>query len=226
MSEEMIVDMGGGHQKRVPVDYPANSHKLKAAKQAEKEERPPPKRVEKVIEGNVVTRKRKWWQRAGEAMAVEDDGQGIAYYILIDVLIPAAKNMLYEAITQGSARALYGATGIRTRNDRPGGGIVTNYQRIATGRSTTVVSSPRDRINQGFEDVILETRGEAEDVLDGMRELVSVYGVATVADFYDLCGISSPFTTEKYGWNDLRSAIVRHTRGGYLISLPRLHVID
>ena len=69
--------------------------------------------------------------------------------------------------------------------------------------------------------MILDNRGEAEDVLSRMDELVATYGLVSVADFYDLVGITGNWTDNKYGWTDIRSANVVHVREGYIIKLPK-----
>ena len=59
-----------------------------------------------------------------------------------------------------------------------------------------------------------------------MHELMHHYKVVSVADFYDLCGITGNYTDNKYGWEDIRSATISHTRDGYIIKLPRAVPLD
>ena len=48
------------------------------------------------------------------------------------------------------------------------------------------------------------------------------YGIASVADLYDLAGITCrSYTANKYGWTDIRSAKVVRIRDGYILQLPR-----
>ena len=77
-----------------------------------------------------------------------------------------------------------------------------------------------------FDDIILETRWEAEEVLSHMIDLIENYGVASVADLYELVGITGSFTDNKYGWTNLSSATVSRVRDGYLINLPNAQPID
>ena len=72
----------------------------------------------------------------------------------------------------------------------------------------------------------METRGEAEEVLIKMDELIATYKVVRVADFYDLVGISSSYTDNNYGWTDIKSATVVHVREGYMIKLPKALPLD
>jgi hypothetical protein len=77
------------------------------------------------------------------------------------------------------------------------------------------------RAGFNYDDVVVNSRGEAEDVLTRMDELISAYGLVSVADLYDLVGITGNYTNNKYGWTDIRSAQVVPVRGGFLIKLPR-----
>ena len=74
--------------------------------------------------------------------------------------------------------------------------------------------------------MVLETRGEAEDVLSRMDELIDTYGVVSVADLYDLVGISCNYTDNKYGWTNLRNAEPVRVRDGYMLKLPKALPID
>ena len=77
-----------------------------------------------------------------------------------------------------------------------------------------------------YDDIILSTRGEAEDVLTRMDELMDKYGLVRVADLYDLVGITGNYTDNKYGWTNIRNAKITRLRDGYMIEMPRAVPID
>lgn len=55
-----------------------------------------------------------------------------------------------------------------------------------------------------------------------MDELIDMYGVVSVADLYDLVGITGNYTDNKYGWTNIRNAEpVRAMGGGYMLKLPK-----
>jgi replication-associated recombination protein RarA len=85
--------------------------------------------------------------------------------------------------------------------------------------------SRQARTTHQFSGLVLETLGDAEDVLDQLRILIDQYDVVRVADLYDLCDITSDFTDQKWGWYDLRSARIRSVRGGYSLDLPPTEAI-
>ena len=67
---------------------------------------------------------------------------------------------------------------------------------------------------------------EAENIIDRLSDLIENYDTATVADLYDLAGITSNFTDDRWGWYTLEGASVSHLREGYLLNLPKPVPID
>ena len=82
------------------------------------------------------------------------------------------------------------------------------------------------RANYSYNDILLDNRGEAEEVLARMDELVATYGMVSVADLNELVGITGNYTDNNYGWTNIKSAYVQRVRDGYLIKLPRAIPID
>ena len=77
-----------------------------------------------------------------------------------------------------------------------------------------------------YDDIIIDTRGEAEAVLSRMDEIMDTYGLVRVADLYDLVGVSGNPTDNSYGWTNIRNAEVVRVRDGYKIKMPRAMPID
>jgi hypothetical protein len=86
--------------------------------------------------------------------------------------------------------------------------------------------SPRARRNHDFAEIIIPDRGEAEEVIDRLVDLIDRFGVATVSDLYELVGITANYSDEKWGWFNLASARAIRTRDGYMLDLPRTEPID
>lgn len=216
---DMNVDVGGGRQQRRRVDYPSNSQKAKKQQPAERVKQ------EKVVEGVVRQRKQ---GLAGKVFHdfVAEDSSSVIQYVVMEVLLPAAKNTISDVVSQGIERLLYGDSRPR-RSERTG---YTNYQSRAV-RSSAPLNDPRPplsrqaRTTHEFGDIIFETRADADEVLDRLRDLIDQYELATVSDLYDLCDITPEFTDNKWGWYDLRDASIRAIRGGYSLNLPRTQAI-
>ena len=192
------------------MDYKPNSHKYKA-EQKEKERE---KRAEKVVSGNVRTKKKSSGRKIADSFIGEDAGN-IGGYILNDVLIPSVKKAVVDIVTDGIAMLL----GTDKKKSRSGSSSYVSYRSYSDDRDDRYRSS-RTR-SYSFDDIIFESRGEAEEVLDRMDELIDTYRAVSVADMYDLAGLSCDYTDNKYGWTSLRSADIVRVSGGYMIKLPR-----
>lgn len=192
-------------------DYKSNSHASK-----EKEKNREEKKVEKIISGNAKAKKKSEFSKFADVFVSEDAGN-VKSYILMDVLVPAVKKAISDIVTNGIDMLLYGETGVHKRN---GASSKVSY-RSYYDRSNRSSSSSRTRSGYSYDDIILDNRGEAEEVLSRMDEIVATYGTVSVADLYDLVGITGAYTDNKYGWTDIRNASVVRVRDGYMIKLPR-----
>ena len=59
-----------------------------------------------------------------------------------------------------------------------------------------------------------------------MQDVIDSYGVVTVADMYDMAQLTQPYTSNKYGWMNIRNAEVKRVSDGYIIKLPKAMPID
>ena len=205
--------------------FPANSHKAKAS--VEKKETKP--KIEKVVEGEVLRRKKPLGKRIAETFGATDM-KSVGGFVLLDVLVPAAKDMVADAISQGIERMLFGEA--RSTSRRPNKSYSNNgyvsYNRYAPSQPPFKQSTPsrRARASHDFDEIILQTRVEAEEVIDRLFDLISRYQAATVADLYELVGVQGAYTDDKWGWTDLRGAGITRIRNGYLLDLPRPEPLD
>lgn len=213
-------------------EFPSNA---KRPVEPEKAERP---KVEKVISGKVVQARKPLGRRFAEVF-VGGDARSAWGSVLMDVLVPALKDMASDAVTQGFEHMIYGdgaPAGRRRSNSRFGSGSYTSYNRYSRPSQSSQGPTPRSdeprtlsrrsRSMHDFDEIVLETRAEAEEVLDRLYDIIDSYKVATVSDLYDLVGITGAFTDEKYGWDDLRGTKIVRSRNGYLVDLPRPVAID
>lgn len=211
-------------------DFEPNSQKYrmeKAVKDAPNA--PETHKVEKVVSGATTKRKRSLLKRFADIFLTEDVGD-VKTYLIYDVLVPAIKENIVDLINSAAGMLFFGEASRRPRKAANGTGSKINYGGYFNSgeRREKMPNYSRSRIAHNFDDVIFETRGEAELVLDGMLEILnSEYKQVTVADFYDLAGMSTTFTDNKYGWTDLRGARVTGSPSrGYYIDLPRCTALD
>lgn len=202
-------------------DFPGNSYRERELAKEEPEET---KKVSKVITGKIIERKKSFLDKVG-AVFFGDDTKSVGSYIMYDVLIPAAKNTISEMVSSGIEMLLFGeARGSSTRRDK--GKSYVSYNSLYRDRDRSRPDNYRIRSTHKFDDIIIETRGEAEEVLSSLVDLIDNYDVATVSDFYDLVGMTSDFTDNKYGWRNLNRATVNRVREGYVLMMPKPQPLD
>lgn len=176
------------------------------------------KKIEKVITGTVKSKKKNEIQKLTDVFISEDVGN-VKSYILMDVLVPAIKKAISDIVTNGIDMILYGEIGHTKKNSTASKVSYRSYYDKANDRRD--YNSSKTRTGYSYDDIILDNRGEAEDVLSRMDELVAAYGLVSVADLYDLVGITGNYTDNKYGWTDIRSASVIRVHDGYMLKLPK-----
>jgi hypothetical protein len=212
--------------------FPSNSHQSRT----QPAEKAPEKVILRVVEGDVVRRKRPLGTRIRE-MFLGDDTKGVAEYVITDVLVPAWKDMVADAVSQGIERMIFGETrppgrrgGTRSSTFNNNTGHV-NYSRYGSNsnrredpRSTG--PSRRARATHDFDEIIIPTRREAEEVIEQLDIILEKYESVSVKDLYELVGVDSHYTDEKWGWTELRGASVSRISNGYLLNLPKTEPLD
>ena len=203
-------------------DFKPNSHRYKEEQKEAAAERK--KKVEKVVTGTVKVKKKNELRKLSDIF-ISEDAANVKSYVFMDVLVPAIKKAISDIVTDGIDMILYGGSGRSKKRSSGSGASYVSYNRYADRdrrderyRDTNLGVTSR----YSFNDITLDNKGEAEDVLDRMFELIDAYGMVTVADLYDLLGITGNYTDNKYGWTNLRSAEVIRVRDGYMLKLPKV----
>jgi hypothetical protein len=196
-------------------NYPSNSHKTR--------EEVAEKKVEKVVSGKTSTKKKSGIRKLSDTFLSEDVGN-VKSYIFSEVLLPAAKKLVSDIVTNGIDMLLYGEI-----KNKKGNSSKVSYSRYYDDRRdrSRDYRSPVVRNNFDYDEIIFETRGDAEAVLDAMYDILNQYKVVSVAELYDLASITTHnYTCNNYGWIDLRGSSVVRVRDGYILKLPRALAID
>ena len=211
-------------------EFPDNSDKSKDEKEASESAE-----TEKVIVGTAKQRKKPLSKRFREVF-IEDDAQSVVGYVMMDVLVPAARDMIIDAGTSFLEQTFGGQAGSRTRRrgGRSDAGRV-NYG----GFSAPPRQDPRIREREerryarpvrdthGIDDVVLQTRAEADLVLDNLYMKLEKYDQVTVSDLLSSVGITPAFTDDRWGWTSLSGSSIRRLgREGYVLNLPRVESLD
>lgn len=215
-------------------EFPPNSHVQKEVRPERHLEKAPGKReVQRVTKSKATLRPKPLYKKFFDAFRPEDN-VGFVEYTLLEVVAPGIKDAAADAFHGGIDYAL-GTNMPRGRRGRRSEGGYTSYNRMSSGRSRGHRDDDRERrrprretrMADDVREVILESRVEAEEVLDSLIELASKYDVATMRDLLSLIGEPHNQTHEDWGWTDLRGArIHRVGRDGYLLDLPRPEPLD
>lgn len=186
--------------------------------------------VKRVTTGEVVRRKPPLGRRMTQSL-VGGNAENVWGYVFGELLIPAARDMIADAGKGLLDGMIYGETSGRPSRRSRGGGPVSYNTRYSSSsrrepRDDRREISRRGRATHSFDEIVLESRAEAMEVLRSLDEMVERYDGASVAHLYELVGISSNFTDQKWGWVDLHDARVKRVSDGYLLDLPRPEPID
>ena len=80
--------------------------------------------------------------------------------------------------------------------------------------------SYREYAENRFDKVIFDTYENAQKALDALKELCDKYGHASVADLYDIAGLSTNYTQHNHGWYSLDDVSIKQIRDGYVLDTP------
>jgi hypothetical protein len=208
-------------------EFPGNSRR---PRKEEPEERSREKKIAKVVQSEVVRRKKPLNRRLRE-MIIGDDQTSVSEFLLVEVIVPNIKDLIYDVVNMGVERRLYGE-GARPRRGHYGGSrgrgaSHTPYDRISRGRDDRPQLSRQARARHDFGEIVIDSRAEAMEVLDSMYDLLEKYEQVTVGNLLELVGESSNYTDERYGWTDLQGSGVRRVPGGgFLLDLPRTEDLE
>ena len=176
------------------------------------------KRVEKVIKGKARVRKNEMRKLAD--VFISEDVSNVKNYIIMDVIVPAVKKAIYDLVVGTLDISLYGGRGSNSK--RPTADKISYDYNGVSRRDNRSFNSTKTNSGYSYDDIILDTRGEAEAVLMRLDEIMEEYPFVRVADLYDLVGITGNYTDNNYGWTNIRNAEVVRVRDGYTVSYTHL----
>lgn len=207
-------------------DFPANSQKARERSEAPMP-RERPEKIERVTSGEAVQRKRGLGRQFKETF-IGGNARMAVEYMTMEIVVPAIRDTLNDALQGGIERVIYGESRIRRGSaSSPYSNVGhVNYQSMSTPMRSPRSQAPqtlsqKSRSRHSFNEIVIPTRVEAEEVLDRMFETLSRFGMVTVGELYAMTGIQSSHTDNKWGWTQLRGAKVARLRsGGFLLDLP------
>lgn len=204
--------------------FPGNSNKDKRARE---EASIVPEQT--IQSGGARLKKKSEGSKILNALFGNDDAKSVGSYILYDVLIPAAKDMIFDSVMGGLSMRLFGTDRGYSRMPRR---TMTNYQGIS--QKTRVINNPsrpthrarsvRSKIYN--DDIEFDNKAEAYQALDILLSEIEKNGYATIATLYQYCQIPSDYVDNNIGWTDLSDVRIRTVGSKAVMILPPAYSID
>lgn len=195
---------------RLPEEYPDNSDISKEeARVVEKEERDEKVPVKK--EPQAMVKKKSLGKKMSESLFPKEDRKEIGDVIIFDYIIPGAKEIIQNVVTNSVEMLLFPeSSGRSSRTRRSGGhtdyrGMSSNRRGSKYSRDDDSRSSRRDRDRVDLDDILFYSYAKADKAWQSLLDYIDEYGSAKVGDLYDIAGITPPsdWTIDAYGWDDL-----------------------
>lgn len=198
-------------------DFPGNSNRSKEELAVQKRE--------KIVKGKVEKHRPSFFRKAASVIFSDVSEEDIRTELIFDYLVPTIKDtvvdmgkMLLDAIFYGSTHASKKSSG-----NKPYKVSYSEYY----DRDKRQVQTSNKASSYNFDEITLNSRADAERVLDMMIDIIREYSQASVGDFLDLVGIDNNFTDYKYGWTDLTKVTISRVHGGdYVINFPAPTKLD
>lgn len=199
-----------------PTDFPPNS----AASSGEDRNIQP-------LEGVSARRKKRSLRQQFTETFMAGDLRSSLRYTLLDIALPDIQTTFLEVAFGFLEKLVRGESrrgGAGSTVPQHGAAGYQNYGRFSMGSallpSAARAMSRAARAGHNFDEVVLSTRGEAEQVIFQLGEELRRYGTVTVANLYELVDLGPTHTDTKWGWTDLRGAGTSRVRDGWLLDLP------
>ena len=179
------------------------------------------KEIKAVVNGKVTKKKKGIGSKIGAVLFDDNNVGDVKEYVIFDVIVPAVKNAISNAITGGIDMLLFGerrSDSLRSRDSRG----YTSYSSRSTSRSDSSRQGYKRSSLFELDDILLPTKIDATSVIDSMFNILDEYGVVSVADYYALVGEPSNYQMNAWGWENLNNVYTQRTRSGeYKIILPK-----
>lgn len=207
-------------------NYQPNSRRYR---EEQKESVAEKKKVEKVVNGYARLKKKSELRKFTDVF-ISEDAASVKEFLWTDHIVPGIKKLIVSAI-KITAETVFGETGVDDRRSSSSRVPYVSYNKYSDRRDDRGYER-RDQSRGGFDynEIYLDSKGEAVEVLDHMYRLIEDYGSATIGDLYDLVGITDHnYMNQKYGWTktNFRNAdSVRMRDGSYRLKLPRAVALD
>lgn len=199
-------------------------------------------KLQSVVSASPKKVKRSLFSRLISGIVGPEGASSIGGYVNQEIIKPAIKNIIVDAVTSGINMVMYGDRGVPSRGGGQGNMYRprTNYSGNYSTRPSSERSYSREPISEprpttalantsryGVDEYLIADRYDASHVLTTLTECADRYGMVSIADYYDLIKVPSNFTDNSYGWTHeaILAARILPVRGGYIIKFPPVTVL-
>lgn len=190
--------------------YESNSYKSREKKDDREQVK-----VKKVANGK--TKKKSKFKNALMSI-IASDADDLRSSIFSDLVVPTIKEVIYGLV----GIILDGRISSRRRDD---GGSRRAYNKIYDdNRRYSSDNRSKVRVLPNYEDIIVNSYGEANAIFEEMQDVIDRYGFVSIGQLYEIAGIDEgtlPFTYNNWGWTNIATAEPVRCRDGYLLKLPK-----
>lgn len=223
MADKIDVRPNDGRQLKKPTDTLDN--------------RPPSKLKKPELKGGIVKPKESIGTKLKDTFLNGRNLKDVGVAVVSNIIVPRIIDGIADASKAAIDGLFYGETRVRsTRYDtgnrtnysslsRPGsgstrGGVADRGGRIQDRNGTNYGGSMRRFVN-----IPIQTRYDAECILEYMRERIEEAECVSVLEYYDIFESEDvlqyrKFTDNKWGWFNLDNIGIRHIPNGWVIDLP------
>ncbi len=210
------------------TNYQGNSKKEKENKDKEqKRQKPDDKKIEPIVTSPAIIKKKGIFRRAKDTL-IEVDFKETVAHVIAEVLIPAAKEMIFDSIIDGAKYSIFGDRrgGRRSYSNERESHVVYNRGIDKGSRSMGISRYAPEREmgsrtqRYGINSIIIVERQEAIDIIDSMADAIEEWKVVSVADLNQMIGVTVRPIDHKWGWTRMDGISMHNVREGYLIELP------
>lgn len=178
----------------------------------------------KVPKGGVVKeKKRPLIERLVVGVVGPNGIKGIVTSLYSDIIVPNLQQMVFDSLSRGFYQMIFRTDAPPQYRGTYGGR--TDYRTYSSGPAYTPpkVDTRTVRPKNHVERYYIQTRHDAEYVLNDLVDYSGRYGFATVADYYEALQVPTEFTHNSYGWTHQQMLTVRvlPENGVYYLDLPR-----
>ncbi len=192
------------------ADYPSQSHKTHE-----------PREVVPVTRNPGRIRKAPWGRRLRETV-IQGDAESAWTSMIWNSFLPGLADQIESAMHEGLSTLFGGGTSVYRRERRQGGSRISRHSpdRVLGGGRPEERISRNDRTRQDVSVIEIDSRAEAETVLERLLDSIDQFDVVTLAEFYQLVQITPDHTDFGFGWDDLGGSKIVHSKGVYFLDLP------